>query len=91
MGGPASADFTIADSEMRASRNVSKYDDLVAPGDEDAEEHPEEEKEQSCDKFDELANIKENNQINPHRYNFLDLVDRPFCSEDDLQNFVKSN
>ena len=90
-----SATCTKADgTNFQTNRNVSRYDDLVAPGDENAEADSPNEKEQSCDHAaagDELVVGNENNQINPHRYNFLDLVDRPFCSEEDLQNFVKSN
>ena len=32
-----------------------------------------------------------NTQINQHRYNFIDLVEKPFCTEKDLQNFMESN
>ena len=32
-----------------------------------------------------------NTIINPHRYNYIDLVDRPFCTDKDLQNFISAN
>ena len=39
----------------------------------------------------EVFNDRTNTFVHPARYNFNDLVDRPFHTELDLQNFIKSN
>ena len=39
----------------------------------------------------EIRNDRTNTFVHPARYNFNDLVDRPFPTELDLQNFIKSN
>lgn len=41
--------------------------------------------------FEKKTETYKNLDINPHRYNFCDLVDRPFCTEEDLQNFITSH
>lgn len=40
---------------------------------------------------DNLKTDLTNTIINPHRYNYIDLVDRPFCTDKDLQNFITAN
>ena len=66
----------------------------MAPGDGErgpdrSEEGAEEEDNKVQDDNEVLG--KENNQINPHRYNFLDLVDRPLSTHEELMDFIKSN
>ena len=43
------------------------------------------------DEDDTDGKVHLNLDINPYRYNFIDLVDRPFCTEQDLNDFIKSN
>lgn len=53
-------------------------------------EKPEEEEERDHD-TDDIKTDMSNTIINPNRYNYIDLVDRPFNTDQDLQNYIKAN
>ena len=42
-------------------------------------------------KLDKKVKNFSNTQVNPRMYNYIDLVDRPFHTQQDLDSFIKQN
>ena len=68
---------------------ASHQEDEDEEGDEGEDEKPNQA--QQGDNDEELSKDRTNTMIDAHRYNYIDLCDRPFCTDKTLQNFINSN